>query len=250
MTLKPLPPTLLEELRGFSTCVVASAIETFRVRLPNTGFADSRVRCMFPDLPATIGYATTARMRSATPPMEGGTYYCRTDWWKEIVSVPGPRIAVMQDEDHAPGLGAFVGEVHANILKALGCAGVVTNGAVRDLPEVHAIQFPIFAGNVSLSHGYAHVSGFGEMVEVGGLKISPGEVLLADIHGVVSIPMEIAARVPKVAREILWRRHHVTRLCRAEHVSLEMLEAASVECGVMKLDEQEPPDPGATRGGA
>src|SRR5271170_6466400 len=154
MTQEPLPPALLEELRGLSTCVVASAIETFGVRLPNAGFADSRVRCIFPDLPAIVGYAATARIRSATPPMEGGTYYCRTDWWREIGSMPAPRIVVMEDVDNPPGLGAFVGEVHANILKALGCAGVVTNGAVRDLPEVHAIQFPIFAGNVSLSHGY------------------------------------------------------------------------------------------------
>ena len=63
-----LAPALLEELRQLSTCVVASAIETFRVRLPNAGFADSRVRCVFPEMPTVIGHAATARVRSSMPP--------------------------------------------------------------------------------------------------------------------------------------------------------------------------------------
>src|SRR5271170_4173407 len=98
-----LPPAVLEELRKLSTCVVSSAIETFGVRLPNVGFADARVRCMFPELPAVVGYAATARVRSATPPMEGGTYYARTDWWEQILAIPSPRIAVIQDADDPPG---------------------------------------------------------------------------------------------------------------------------------------------------
>ncbi len=250
MTFDSLPPALLEELRGLSTCVVDSAIETFGLRLPNTGFADSRVRCMFPDLPTIVGYATTARIRSATPPIEGGTYYCRTDWWKQILAVPAPRIVVMEDADHPAGLGAFVGEVHANILKALGCAGAVTNGAVRDLPQVHAIQFPMFAGNISVSHAYAHVSGFGETVEVGGLKVSPGDVLLADVHGVVSIPMEIAARVPQVARQIRELRQKMTGLCRSPQFTVEKLNETSLECGMIIEEGHDMPKYGSKRGGS
>src|SRR5271168_1992876 len=127
------PPEVLEELRQLSTCVVASAIETFGVRLPNVGFADSRVRSMFPELPTIVGFAATARVRSSTPPMDGGTHYARTDWWERILQEAAPRVVVIQDVDDPPGLGGFVGEVHANILRALGCAGLVTNGAVRDL---------------------------------------------------------------------------------------------------------------------
>jgi len=94
--------------------------------------------------------------------MEGGGYiYDRTDWWKEILAVPAPRIVVIQDVDANPGLGAFVGEVHAHILQALGCVGVVTNGAVRDLNAIEGSGFQVFAGNVSVSHAYAHVFDFG-----------------------------------------------------------------------------------------
>ncbi|HMD30679.1 MAG TPA: RraA family protein, partial [Candidatus Acidoferrales bacterium] len=125
------------------------------------------------------------------------------------------------------------------ILRALGCAGLVTNGAVRDLHEVRAIPFPMFAGNVSVSHAYAHVSGFGETVEVGGLEIRPDDLLLADLHGVVSIPLEIAARVPRVARQIGQRRRCLVDLCRRKDFLPEMLNEACRNLGIMKQEGDE-----------
>jgi 4-hydroxy-4-methyl-2-oxoglutarate aldolase len=239
MTSSSLEPALLEQLRQLSTCVASSAIETFGVRLPNVGFADSRVRSMFPELPAIVGYAATARVRSAAPPMEGGTYYLHTDWWNAILAVPSPRIAVIQDADEPPGLGGFVGEVHANILRALDCNGLVTNGAVRDLHKVRAIPFSMFAGNVSVSHAYAHVSGFGQPVEVGGLEIVPGDLLLADQHGVLSIPREIAARIPQVAEQIEERRRCLVELCNRQDFQPEMLDEACKTLGIMKQEAGE-----------
>lgn len=239
---------LLEELRRLSTCVVASAIETFEIRLPNVGFADSRVHCIFPELPAIIGFAATARVRSATPPMSGATYYARPDWWKAILEIPAPRIAVLQDEDEPPGLGGFVGEVHANALAALRCAGLVTNGGVRDLPQVRAIPFPMFAGNVALSHAYAHISGFGTTVEVGGLKIQPGDLLMADLHGVISIPAEIAAEVPEVAARIQKVRREMVSLCRSENFSMERLRQVGEACGFIRYEESDMQKTGTKRG--
>src|ERR1700751_3830323 len=181
MTAPSLTPVQLEKLRQFSTCLIASAIESFQVRLPNTGFSDSTIHCIFEDLPPIVGHAVTARIRTADPPMEGGGYiYDRTDWWEEILAVPAPRIVVIQDVDSHPGLGAFVGEVHANILQALGCAGLVTNGAVRDLNAIRASRFQLFAGNISVSHAYAHVFDFGTEVAVARMNIHPGDLLHAD----------------------------------------------------------------------
>ena len=62
---------------------------------------------------------------------------------------------VLQDTDPKPGVGAFVGEIHATIGKALKCVGCVTNGAVRDLPAVESMGFQLFAGNLFSSHHYA-----------------------------------------------------------------------------------------------
>jgi 4-hydroxy-4-methyl-2-oxoglutarate aldolase len=214
--------------------VTASVIETFGVRLCNAGFADSRIRCQFKELPVVVGYAATARIRSANPPMDsrGYFYYDRADWWNQILTIPAPRIVVIEDLDDPAGLGAFVGAVHANILRALGCVALVTNGSVRDVPDIRPTGFQVFASNVAVSHAYAHVFDFGSAVQVGGLKISPGELVQGDLHGVQTIPLEIADRVPAKAREILNRRKRIVDLCRSDDFSLEKLQQ------VMKQEEE------------
>jgi 4-hydroxy-4-methyl-2-oxoglutarate aldolase len=226
MKSKPLAPVLLEPYRRLSTCIVASAIETFRVRLPNVGFADSRVRCIFPEHRPVVGYAATARIRTSNPPMEGRSYYFQTEWWNEILQIPAPRIVVVEDLDNPPGLGAFVGEVHASILQALGGVAFVTNGSVRDIAEVRASRFELFAGNVAISHAYAHVFDFGGTVHVGGLEINPGDLIHADQHGVQTIPLEIAAEIPKRAEEIQKRRQYFIGLCRSDEFSLDSFRGA------------------------
>jgi len=240
MKANQLGPEELEQFRRLSTCMVASAIERFHVRLPNAGFSDSRVRCIFPDLPTVVGYAATARIRTSTPPMEGHRYYFRTSWWNGILAVPPPRIVVVEDLDSRPGLGALLGEVHANVLQALGSVAFVTNGSVRDLPEVGAIGFQLFAGNVAVSHAYAHLFDFGGSVEVGGMKVKPGDLVQGDRHGVQTIPLEIAAEVPRVAREIQRRRQYFVGLCRSREFSLEKLRGA--------MEEQGETEPGGGRG--
>src|ERR1700677_1368445 len=126
----------LSALGALETTSVANAIEAFDVRLRNEGFADSSVACQFPQLPSMVGYAITLRIRSSAPPWKGHSYLDRTDWWKNIDSYLLPHVMVIQDMDANPGSGAFIGEVHAAILKALGCVGLVTNSAVRDLPHM------------------------------------------------------------------------------------------------------------------
>jgi len=239
MMTRTLRPGNLEQFRRLTTCVVASAIETFHVRLPNTGFADSRIRCIFPDQPSMTGYAATARMRSSHPRMESGKtydYYDRSDWWNDILSIPPPRVVVIEDVDNPPGLGAFVGEVHANILLALGCVGIVTNGAVRDLPDIRPTEFQMFAGNVSVSHAYAHIFDFGCKLQVGGLQVQPGDLIHGDCHGVQTIPFEIADRIPAAAREVRQRRHQLIALRRSEDFTVEKLRQ-SIRDTALNLQE-------------
>ena len=227
MTVQQMDPAGLEQIRRLSTCVVASAIETFQVRLPNSGFADSSINCIFKNRLPLLGYAATARIRSAHPPTVGhGYYYERTDWWNHIVSIPAPRVVVIEDVDENPGLGAFIGEVNANILLALECLGLVTNGSVRDVDQVGLTRFQMFAGGVSVSHAYAHIFDFGGTVEIGGMKVRPGDLIHGDRHGVQTVPLEIAAKVPAAAHEILHRRQQLIGLCRTTGFSVDRLREA------------------------
>lgn len=218
-----LGPEQLEALRRLSTCSVSNAIETFDVRLRNAGFADATIRCIFADFPPIVGYAATARVRTSVPPMHGHNYFDRTDWWNAILRIPAPRVVVVEDVEKHPGLGSFVGEVHANILSALGCVAVVTNGAVRDLPQVRSTGFQFFAGKVAVSHAYAHVFQFGTPVEIGGLRIEPGDLLHGDQHGILKVPLEIASSIPTAARELQEKEQRLIAICRSAGFSLDRL---------------------------
>jgi regulator of RNase E activity RraA len=220
-------PSLTEEelnaLRQFGTCMVANAIESFNVRLRNTGFVDASIRCMFQDAPPMVGYAATARLRSGEPPIVEGSFRDRADFWNSILEIPTPRVLVLEDMDRPPGRGAFVGEMHAAILKALGCVGYATNGAVRELPAVRAMGVQLFAGNVAVSHAYAHIFEIGKVISVGGMEVRPGDLLHGDQHGVLTVPAEIASRVPAAADRLKKLEKRVIDLCRSPDFSVAKL---------------------------
>ncbi|MGB6947215.1 MAG: RraA family protein [Bryobacteraceae bacterium] len=214
-----------EHLRHFDTCTVSNAIERLEARPRNEGsVAGTVVRCQFPDFPPMLGYAATGRMRSTTAPVSGRAYHENMHWWRYVASLPQPRVMVIQDVDEQPGLGALVGELHAVIGRALNCVGYVTNGSVRDLKAVEAVGFHLFAGSVAVSHMYAHVAEYGEPVEIGGLKIFPGDLIHGDRHGVHVIPISIASEIPRMASQILSEEHELSEYCRSPRFSLQGLD--------------------------
>jgi regulator of RNase E activity RraA len=220
---RALSPEALEGIRQFDTCTIANAVERFRVRLRNEGFTRPGLRAMTGDSPRLVGYAATCRIRSSDPPMSGNAYFDRTDWWSAIGHLPIPRIAVIQDLEADYGSGSTLGEVHAAILRAFHCEGAITNGVVRDIPGVSRMQFPMFARGAAVSHAYAHLVDYGKPVEIFGLQIRCGDLLYADCHGVISIPVEIAEQIPAVAAEIHAQERRIIDACESPDFSPERL---------------------------
>jgi len=217
-------PAALTALRALDGASVANAIETFDLRLRNEGFADSTIRCMTPRLPPAVGHAVTARIRCSSPPPVGHHYHDRTDWWNYIMSVPAPRFVVVQDIDERRGLGGFVGGVHAQILRALGCEAYATNGSVRDVAAVgDRVGLRLFATGVAVSHAFSHIVDFGGPVEIGGLTIVSGDVLFGDESGVQNVPVALVDALPAVVAEMKQQEHAVTEFCRSGTFSINGL---------------------------
>ena len=190
----------LDALRAWPSPAVSNAIETFGVRARNAGVMTPDVRCHFPEMRPIVGYAVTCTIRASAPPdQDPEANVARGDWYAHVESVPAPRIVVVKDLDQPP-VGSFWGEVNANVHRALGCAGVVTDGGVRDMEEVRALGFQFLAREVLVSHAYVHQVEVGVPVTVGGLTVRPGDLLHADLHGCIAIPHDIAAEVPAAAR--------------------------------------------------
>jgi regulator of RNase E activity RraA len=214
---------VVRTLAELDSCTVANVIDEMDVRLRNQGFCDGTIRCMLPELPSVCGYAVTCTIRSAATPMEGRAYYDRPDWWQFIQKQPEPRIVVLEDIDEKPGTGAFVGEIHGAILRALGCVACVTNGSVRNLPAAQEEGFQLFAASVVVSHAFAHLTSFGRPAMIGGLEIKTGDLLHGDLHGVLRVPAEVAARIPLRAKRVIEERQRIVAFCRSKNFSPEKL---------------------------
>ncbi len=223
----PLPtPEQLAAIRRFDTCTIADAIETFELRLRNEGFSRPGLTPVTGPDSRALGYAATFRVTSADPPVTGGRFIDRTDWWDAIQRLPAPRIAVFErpkKAKDAAGEGSCIGEVHGAILKAFGCEGVISDGSVRDVPGLKQLDLPVFAHSVTVSHSFTHILDFGVPVEVYGLEVRPGDLLYADCHGVLSIPIAIAGRLPEVAERLSRKDREIVDLCRATDFSAEKL---------------------------
>jgi regulator of RNase E activity RraA len=215
---------VIDALRKITSPSVANAIETFNVRPRNQGQMSSEIRTLFPDLGPLVGYAVPALIRAEPAPLQGhrsSTYA----WWDYVLSIPAPRVVVVHDLDEPRGQGAQWGEVQANIHKALGCVGVVTDGSVRDLDEVRALGFQFAAAHVSVSHAYVHMVDFGLPIKVGGLWVKPGDLIHADQHGVVTIPPEIAERIPEAVAKVEADERQIISVCQSPDFSADRLKA-------------------------
>ena len=214
----------IDALKKITSPSVANAIETFKVRPREEGNVSSKIRALFPEMGPMVGYAATALVRAERGPIEGhraSTF----GWWDFVLSIPAPRVIVVHDLDDPQGQGAQWGEVQANIHKALGCVGTVTDGSVRDLDEVRALNFQFCAAHVSVSHANIHMVDFGLPVKVGGVWIKPGDLVHADQHGVVTVPPEIAAGIPEAIAKVEADERKIISACQAPGFSAEKLKA-------------------------
>jgi 4-hydroxy-4-methyl-2-oxoglutarate aldolase len=208
-------------LKRFTTPTISNALESLGLAQREQRYTDSSIRCLFPEFGAIVGYACTLVIRSAGPCVNP-RFTSRKPYWDHILSAPGPRIVVSQDLDQPPR-GAYFGEVNANIHRALGCVGLITNGCVRDLEEVRALGFPFYAAAVSVSHAYCHLEDFNQPVTVGGMTVRPGELIHADRHGALVIPPEYMPRLAAAAREVEQYEKPMIELCKSPDFSTQKL---------------------------
>jgi 4-hydroxy-4-methyl-2-oxoglutarate aldolase len=214
---------LLQSLARYDAPTLANAIETFDLQPRDVGFADSRIRCMFPELGRMVGFAATATIVARGAPAPDWAGAGNVALYSHVRTVRAPRIVVVKDLDDPPAHGSLWGEVHATIFGALGCVGCVTDGAVRDLDEARGMGFHFFAAGPSVSHSYVRVETIGEPIEIGGLEVAPGDLLHADQHGVLKIPLEIAAELPAAADRVIETEQALLRWVRSDDFDPERL---------------------------
>jgi len=145
------------------------------------------------------------------------------DNWMIHVAVelvkPGDVLVVACSSENSDG--AF-GELLATSLKAHGVKGVVLDAGCRDVQEITALAFPVWSraisakGTVKASVGSVNVP-----VVCAGVRVVPGDVIVADDDGVVAVPRAEAAKVAQAG---------------AEREQKEAASRAKLKTGTLSLD--------------
>jgi regulator of RNase E activity RraA len=199
-----LTPEMQKALQSIDTPTVCNALEHLVPERRGYGYTVAPLVCTRPALPPMVGIARTAMLRAAHPSdLRGPAARAMQDAYYAYVDAgPKPSIMVIQDLDGPlRAYGSWWGEVNSNVHKGLGCLGVITDGSVRDLPDI-APGFQMLADRVGPSHAFVHPIAFGEPVTVAGMRVTSGDLVHADQHGAVVIPWSVADRVLEVAQKI------------------------------------------------
>jgi regulator of RNase E activity RraA len=221
---QPLTSIELQSLQALDTPTICNALELVTPQRRGFGYTTRQFVCARPQLPPIVGYARTATIRAMHPSERsaGELREQRLAYYRYVSEGPRPSIMVIEDLDPLPGYGAWWGEVNTNLHKGLGCLGVVTNGCIRDLP-VCAEGFQLLAGSVNPSHAYVHLETTDMPVTVHGMTVQPGDLIHADQHGAVVIPLSVARQVPEAAAQIARREAHLIAASRRPDFGFEML---------------------------
>ena len=157
-------------------------------------------RDFMPQMGPMVGYAVTIVIQPGNREHIGRYPNAWPEYRNYVASLPHPKIVVVKDLDHPNVRGSFWGEVNANIHRALGCVGTITDGAIRDVDEMTNAGFKALARRLCVGHAFGWPIRFGCPVEVFGQTIQPGQLIHADKHGFMAIPDEDADRLLDAAR--------------------------------------------------
>jgi RraA family protein len=96
---------------------------------------------------------------------------------------------------------AIIGEIMATLAQSRGVAGMVIDGAVRDLDALATSDFPVYARGIT--HRGPYKDGPGEInviITAGGQTIAPGDIVVGDADGALAVPFDEVPRVAELAR--------------------------------------------------
>lgn len=220
------PQDLLERLKTLDTPTVCNAIEVAQGKRGFANFTRQTMVWSDPTQRSMVGFARTATIAGRKPSDESREVLRarRLDYFRSMANGARPGLAVIEDADGMATVGAWWGEVHACAHgHVFGLCGAVTNGLMRDLDDLPS-GFPILAGGLGPSHGFVHVRKIGTPVTVFGMQVSEGDLLHADQHGALVIPLEVITGLSAAIDLLHSSEKLVLGPIKAGHVSLADFE--------------------------
>jgi 4-hydroxy-4-methyl-2-oxoglutarate aldolase len=205
---------LLAMYEGLRVTDVCDGLDA--VGLIDTCTMDWRIRPLWRDTEAfahriygiahTVRFVPTSRVVPRPMPLDEYLAW-KSKWYRELA--PGPKEPIHDGEiiviDAAEvGDVGFIGSNNALGWIVAGARGVVSNGGCRDTDELIVEQVPVYTARIARGIRPGRLEWDAENVPIacGGVRVYPGDVVVADGDGVIVVPRQHAERVAEIAREI------------------------------------------------
>ena len=189
---------IIDALKNFDTPSITNVVATYPSHPLCLGlynpwtenwYTDQTLRCMYPALERTVGYAVTCVFGLPDPNFSRLSFL---DVLEALDASPKPTVLVLQQKfpEELAGKVGLAGGIMTSAMKSAGCLGVVSNGPSRDLDEIRPMNFQYLISGVTPGHGDMAVHAVNVPVSVAGMDVSPGEIIHMDENGACKFPAE------------------------------------------------------------
>ena len=204
---------MLAELKKIDTPSITNVVATYPknplcIGLYNpwteNWYTDQTVRCMYPELGRTVGYAVTCVYGLPDPNFSRLSFLDVID---ALAASKKPTILILQQKfpPELEGKVGLAGGIMTSAMKAAGCLGVVSNGPSRDIDEIRPMKFQYVLSGITPGHGDMAVHAVNVPVSVAGMDVSPGEIIHMDENGACKFPADrmeaVLTNVKKLLKE-------------------------------------------------
>jgi 4-hydroxy-4-methyl-2-oxoglutarate aldolase len=206
---------LLEKIKEHDTPSVTNVVATYPTNPVCLGlynpwtqnwYTDQSVRCMYPELGPTAGYAVTCTFGLPDANYSRLTFMDVID---ALEKSKKPTILIIK-QIFPPEIAGKVGLSGGNMttaMKAIGCVGVISDGPSRDIDEIRPMKFQYMLTGVTAGHGDFAVHSINTPVSVAGMDVAPGEIIHMDENGACKFPADKLEQVAKNL-ELLRQEEH------------------------------------------
>lgn len=177
----------IQQLADFDTALLANTIGYVDATPPEEWYMGGSIQSVTPTLGPTVGVAVTCELDSSTP----GNQVDMEPFLQQLEKIHAmeePVVWVAKAIGSRPDHECIMGDGMAKLLYAAGSVGAVTNGGVRDVDGLLSVPYPVYSKGTVIHHTPIRFCKINQPVEIGGITVSPGDVIHANKEGVIKIP--------------------------------------------------------------
>ena len=217
--------TLIEQLADFDTALLANTLGYIDPTPPDEWYMGGDIQAMTPTVGPSVGVAMTCEIDSSSPGnrAEPERYY---ELLKAIEHAAEPVVLVIKAVGSRPDHECVLGDGMAKMLHSVGCVGVVTDGGVRDIEGILSVPFGVYARGRTVHHCALRYVRFNHPVVVGGITVTPGEIIHANVGGVIKLPRAGLERLPALATEMRAFEHAAHCVFRRTDLTIDQKRTA------------------------